>query len=74
MLNLGDTQDLHMCIPLNLSSFYKSIWIPVLVHEAVLFSLALYKGFQNITDHGTKAALSRFTIFLVKDSIIYFVV
>ncbi|KAH8108244.1 hypothetical protein DFH11DRAFT_1549324 [Phellopilus nigrolimitatus] len=65
---------LFMCIPLDIPSDYRTVWIPLFVHEVILVALAIIKGFQNIRDHGTEGLMSRFTIFLVGDSMSYFFV
>ncbi|KAH8111211.1 hypothetical protein DFH11DRAFT_1513402, partial [Phellopilus nigrolimitatus] len=70
--NFGSGQDVHMCVPIALSSYFRELWIPLLLHEALLFGLALYKGIETMVTHGEKGSMNRITIFLVRDSMMYF--
>ncbi|KAH8111197.1 hypothetical protein DFH11DRAFT_648500 [Phellopilus nigrolimitatus] len=70
--NFGSGQDMHMCVPIALSSYFRELWIPLLLHEALLFGLALYKGIETMVTHGEKGSMNRITIFLVRDSMMYF--
>lgn len=63
---------MHICDVVGLPTLYHMWWIPALLNEALLASLALYKGIRNLTEYGSTGAMQRFTIFLVKDSMLYF--
>ncbi|KAH8111206.1 hypothetical protein DFH11DRAFT_648919 [Phellopilus nigrolimitatus] len=70
--DFGSGQDMHMCVPINLSSYFREIWIPLLVHEALLLGLVLYKAIESMRTHGVRGSMNRITIFLVRDSVMYF--
>ena len=64
--------DLFICVPVNLPDFFKEVWIPLFAHEALLFVLAVIKGIQNVRIYGKEGLRTRFTIFLVADSVQYY--
>ena len=68
--NFGPRTELRMCIPLNLNGIFKFFWIPLLVNEALLASLAMAKWFESPGSHGVQAAAVGE---MVKDSTIYFI-
>lgn len=70
-VDVGD--DLYICTPRSLPDIYAEIWVPMLVHEAILFGLAIYKGLQSLRSRNSENPSSRLTLFLVKDSALYFV-
>ena len=64
--------ELFICVPQNLPGFFKDVWIPLFAHEAILCILAVIKGVQNVQIYGKEGFRSRFTIFLVADSVQYY--
>ncbi|KAI5118635.1 hypothetical protein M0805_000011 [Coniferiporia weirii] len=66
--------DFYICTPYSLPNFYAEVWVPMLVHEAILFGLAIYKGLQSFRSRNSENPSSRLTLFLVKDSAMYFVI
>ena len=70
IVDLGPRTELRMCVPLNLNGIFKFFWIPLLVNEALLASLAMVKWFESPGSHGVQAAAVRE---MVKDSTTYFI-
>ncbi|KAH8111190.1 hypothetical protein DFH11DRAFT_1546868 [Phellopilus nigrolimitatus] len=68
-LNYGDLSRTS-CNRTTLPDTYKTFWSPLLVNEALLFSLAVYKGFQSLRK-GTRTG-NRLILFLVRDSVLFF--
>lgn len=63
----------NFCVQLSRWPYYYLYWAPLLFLEALLFSLALYKGYKCYRDEDkTTAHLSRTMNFLVKGSVWYF--
>ncbi|KAL5495947.1 hypothetical protein ACEPAI_1411 [Sanghuangporus weigelae] len=53
-------------------SLISEVWVPLFIHELILCMLALYKGYQNVRSYGKIGLASRFTMFLVADSVVYY--
>ena len=64
--------DLFICVPVNVPDYFREVWVPLFVHEVLLMALAVYKGIQVAREHGKGGYMSRFTLFLVKDSVLYY--
>ncbi|KAF4613212.1 hypothetical protein D9613_010919 [Agrocybe pediades] len=58
--------------PLSKASF--GVWVPAIVFESGLFSMVLYKGYQNLKYSGGKNKPAALLKILVRDSAIYFIV
>ncbi|KAH8111199.1 hypothetical protein DFH11DRAFT_648760 [Phellopilus nigrolimitatus] len=63
--NFGSGQDMHMCVSISLPTSFKELWIPLLVHEALLLGLALYNAIESMRTHGVRGSMNRITIFLL---------
>jgi len=63
----------NFCVQLSRWPYYYLYWTPLLFLEALLFSLALYKGYECCRNEDKSTAhLSRTMNFLVKGSVWYF--
>lgn len=66
------------CIPFNRlvtfggGSFYYVYWIPILVFEAILCGLAVYKGYERWSESSADGTRVHTLEYLIKDSILYF--
>jgi len=66
---------IHFCVVTSIPSFFYATWIPIVTFETLLFSLALFKGYQSWksevpTGWSGQVALN----ILIRDSILYFLV
>lgn len=77
-VKFGDTPELHMCVKTEVPNLVRIFWIPILVGEAALVGLAVYKGLQtqasipNRSDWWSERAPYGFLLFLVRDSLLFF--
>ncbi|KAL5511251.1 hypothetical protein ACEPAH_4466 [Sanghuangporus vaninii] len=77
-INLGEAPELHMCVKTNVPYLVRIFWIPILAGEALLVSLAVYKGLQtqmqlpNQNEWWSERAPYGFLRFLVRDSVLFF--
>ncbi|KAL5532753.1 hypothetical protein ACEPAF_4527 [Sanghuangporus sanghuang] len=77
-INLGEAPELHMCVKTNVPYLVRIFWIPILAGEALLVSLAVYKGLQTQIQLPTQnewwseRAPYGFLRFLVRDSVLFF--
>lgn len=63
---------LYICAPLNVPAYFREVWIPLFVHEVLLMALAVFKGIQIAREHGKGGYMAHFTLFLVRDSVLYY--
>ncbi|KAH8118995.1 hypothetical protein DFH11DRAFT_413474 [Phellopilus nigrolimitatus] len=66
----GDSFNQNMCTPGIVTDAFKTFWSPLLVNEALLFSLAVYKGVRSLR-RGSRMG-NRLIRFLVRDSVLFF--
>ncbi|KAL5529612.1 hypothetical protein ACEPAG_5597 [Sanghuangporus baumii] len=77
-INLGEAPELHMCVKTNVPYLVRIFWIPILAGEAILVSLAIYKGLQtqaqlpHRNEWWSERAPYGFLRFLVRDSVLFF--
>ncbi|EJD04655.1 uncharacterized protein FOMMEDRAFT_155824 [Fomitiporia mediterranea MF3/22] len=69
IVHFASASNLNVCILTEASSIYKVFWVPLLLNEALLVSLALIKWFQNLKVHGVQDSAMND---MVKDSVLYF--
>ncbi|KAH8111189.1 hypothetical protein DFH11DRAFT_647569 [Phellopilus nigrolimitatus] len=69
-LYYGDGFAPNTCIRKTLPKLFKMFWVPLLVNEALLFGLAVYKGFPSLW-RGPRTG-NRLIRFLVRDSVLFF--
>ncbi|KAL5536449.1 hypothetical protein ACEPAF_271 [Sanghuangporus sanghuang] len=72
-IQFASVNSLFICRSLNVPSYYRTVWVPLFVHEVFLFLLAVLKGMQSVRSHGKEGMMSRFVMILVKDSILYYI-
>ncbi|KAH8111191.1 hypothetical protein DFH11DRAFT_1880083 [Phellopilus nigrolimitatus] len=68
--HLGDSFNQNMCTPAIVPNAFKTFWSPLLANEALLFSLAVYKGVRSLR-RGSRMG-NRLIRFLVRDSVLFF--
>ncbi|KAL5489913.1 hypothetical protein ACEPAI_4745 [Sanghuangporus weigelae] len=77
-INFGQAPELHMCVKTNVPYLVRFFWIPILAGEAILVSLAVYKGIQtqaqlpHRNEWWSERAPYGFLRFLVRDSVLFF--
>jgi hypothetical protein len=65
----------RFCIPLGISPYFYTFWIPILVFECFLGTLALIRGIQTTRfDHGVFHFGRDLVNILIRDSVLYFLV
>ncbi|KAI5119016.1 hypothetical protein M0805_001875 [Coniferiporia weirii] len=64
--------ELFICVPTKVPEYFRTLWVPLFVHEIILMALAVNKGIHSVRAHGKEGYVSRFTMFLVKDSVLYY--
>lgn len=63
----------HFCTPTATWPLYYTLWIPLLSFETLLFSLALFKGYQTLRSEVRTGWSGRCVLnILIRDSIMYF--
>lgn len=63
------------CMPVGISSHFYTLWIPMLLFELLLCTLALARGFSTFVSNGSLIRTGqRLVVVLFRDSVIYFVV
>lgn len=70
------------CVPLNPTSTFYSFWIPILVFETLMCTLALLRGYRSYKEHILRFNASEHATghgslilqILLRDSILYFMV
>jgi len=66
---------LPFCVPTQTPSIFYAFWIPILISETVLCALALWRGLQSYSQHGTLFQSSKKLIeVLIRDSFLYFLI
>lgn len=71
-LEFSTVNSLFICRSVNVPDYYRTVWVPLFVHEVFLFLLAVLKGMQSFRSHGREGLMSRFVMALVKDSVLYY--
>lgn len=78
-VDFGEGIYLHMCVKTRVPYLVRIFWIPILLGEAFLVVLAIYKGLQTQAsipdrrDWWSESAPYRFLRFLVRDSVLFFI-
>ncbi|KAL5510880.1 hypothetical protein ACEPAG_4637 [Sanghuangporus baumii] len=65
---------IQICLATDATKSYLGFWVPALVNEAFLFSLAAYKGLEGFKEQRQLGFTNRLKLFLVKGSVMYFFV
>jgi hypothetical protein len=66
--------NVHFCAPGVVPDWFFTFWIPILLFESVLCSLALYRGLQTCKASGALFQSGRALVgVLVRDSVFYFI-